>query len=218
MDDGWMDDGWAENAFQACVKHLGLRLDKARRCAVQSTAAAAASATAGRLEVVADALRVGLEGVAWARPVKGGRGDEPGGAAHGARRLVLVRRAAVLQVRVLDERLLPLQPRAARAAHLRLPVFLLVGGGHALLHHRLAGGHALLHHDFVALLCSRNRRAARHLLQERGVPSSAAAATALLQAHVVGAREGEPLVVLLLEGCRSTAQTHVLSHPLRSDR
>jgi hypothetical protein len=205
-------DGWVHGrmgACEACVKHLGLRLDNARRCAVQGTAAAAtaAAAAAGRLEVVADALRVGLEAVAWARPVKGGRGDEPGGTAVG-RRLVFVRRAAVLEVGVLDERLHPLQPRAARVAHLRLPVLLLVNGGHALLHHSLAGGHAVLHHHFVALLGSRNRRAARHLLQERGVPSSAAAATALLQAYVIGAREGEPLVVLLLERCRSAAQAH----------
>jgi hypothetical protein len=166
---------------------------------VQSTATSSTSTTAGWLEVVADALRVGLEGVAWARAVKGGRGDEPGGTTTGPR-LVFVRRAAVLEVGVLDEWLHPLQPRETRVAHLCLPVFLLVSGGHALLRHRFAGGHAVLHHHFVTLLGNRNRRAACHLLQERGVPSSAAAATALLQAHVVGAREGEPLVLLLLKG------------------
>ena len=43
-------DGWVHGrmgACEACVKHLGLRLDNARRCAVQGTAAAATAAAAG---------------------------------------------------------------------------------------------------------------------------------------------------------------------------
>ena len=112
----WLDarvEGWPGGRMAArgtCVKHLGLRLDKARRRAVQSTATSTPTPpTAGWLEVVADALRVGLEGVAWARAVKGGRSDEPGGTTAG-RRLVFVRRAAVLEVGVLDEWLRLLQP------------------------------------------------------------------------------------------------------------